>query len=488
MSFDTIIKGGTVVDGSGLPKRVADVGIRTASSPTSDGSSGAKRDDRRRRAGRHARHRRRAHALRSAAHLRAVRHVVVLPRRHVGGRRQLRLLDRAVQAGDHDWVTQALRQRRGHDAAGARAGPAVGLGQLPVAAGRARQAARHQRRPSTSATRRCAASSWARPRRSARRRPTRSQHDGTWCARPCAPARRASRRRTRRRTSITEAAGAVAPRRLRGGADAGRRGGRGRCGLDRLPRRHRGAGLRRRRSRPHRRAGARAPGCRSSCRAWATAPAQREMWDDQIGFLTDARAQGAAVYSMLRTQPFMRPFNWQRGTSLFEGCFHWRDVSAHDARASGSPRSRDAGYRPKLAADWDSPNTDSEQGSTLPPPRADAGVRRPSKRTRAPRARAWRSSRKERGVHPADVMCELVVADGLETQFLWNSESAEWIDANGESQREPAHDRRHRRRRRARRPRRRRRVVDVLPALVAARPRALHARGGRAPHHARCRR
>ena len=28
---------------------------------------------------------------------------------------------------------------------------------------------------------------------------------------------------------------------------------------------------------------------------------------------------------------------------------------------------------------------------------------------------------KERGVHPADVMCELAVADGLETQFLWNS-------------------------------------------------------------------
>ena len=28
MSFDTIIKNGTVVDGSGLPKRVADVGIK----------------------------------------------------------------------------------------------------------------------------------------------------------------------------------------------------------------------------------------------------------------------------------------------------------------------------------------------------------------------------------------------------------------------------------------------------------------------------
>jgi N-acyl-D-aspartate/D-glutamate deacylase len=40
-----------------------------------------------------------------------------------------------------------------------------------------------------------------------------------------------------------------------------------------------------------------------------------------------------------------------------------------------------------------------------------------------------------RGVHAADVMCHLAVADGLETQFLWNSESAPWIEANAESQR-----------------------------------------------------
>jgi N-acyl-D-amino-acid deacylase len=41
----------------------------------------------------------------------------------------------------------------------------------------------------------------------------------------------------------------------------------------------------------------------------------------------------------------------------------------------------------------------------------------------------------ERGVHPADVMCALSVADGLETQFMWNSEAAPWIEANAEAQR-----------------------------------------------------
>ena len=43
MSFDTIIKGGTVVDGSGLPKRVADVGIRDGMITDIGRLSGAKR-------------------------------------------------------------------------------------------------------------------------------------------------------------------------------------------------------------------------------------------------------------------------------------------------------------------------------------------------------------------------------------------------------------------------------------------------------------
>jgi len=56
-------------------------------------------------------------------------------------------------------------------------------------------------------------------------------------------------------------------------------------------------------------------------------PGQKDKWDDQTSFLADARQRGAAIYSMLRTQPFMRPFNWRRGTSLFDGVFHWRDLS-----------------------------------------------------------------------------------------------------------------------------------------------------------------
>jgi len=136
---------------------------------------------------------------------------------------------------------------------------------------------------------------------------------------------------------------------------------------------------------------------------------------------------------MLRTQPFMRPFNWRRGTSLFDGVFHWRDLSDLP-EAERLARLRDAGFRENLRSGLDHPNTDSAQGSTLPPPAmsrvfvdrcaADPGA---VGKTIAQLAA-------ERRVHPADVMCELAVADRLETQFLWNSESPQWIEANAESQ------------------------------------------------------
>jgi len=163
-------------------------------------------------------------------------------------------------------------------------------------------------------------------------------------------------------------------------------------------------------------------------------PGARERWDDQTRFLADARAQGAAIYSMLRTQPFMRPFNWRRGTSLFDGVFHWRDLSELPVEERRT-RLKDPGFREKLRWSLDHPNTDSAQGSTLPPP-AMARVF-VDRSTADPGAvgKSLAQLAEERRVHPADVMCELAVADGLETQFLWNSESPQWIEANAESQR-----------------------------------------------------
>jgi hypothetical protein len=73
---------------------------------------------------------------------------------------------------------------------------------------------------------------------------------------------------------------------------------------------------------------------------------QAGMWTNQQSFLARARAQGAAIFSLLRNQPFMRPFNWKRGTSLFDGVFHWRRAG-HEARRAARPHA-DAAKRAEL--------------------------------------------------------------------------------------------------------------------------------------------
>ena len=165
-------------------------------------------------------------------------------------------------------------------------------------------------------------------------------------------------------------------------------------------------------------------------------PGAKDKWEDQLGFLNSARDQGAAVFSMLRTQPFMRPFNWRRGTSLFEGCVAWRaltDMNPEQRLASF----KDAAFRAKMAQSWDAPNADPKNGSTLPPPKQVQVFVDKCKSNPAAEGKSLGELAAAKGGHAVDVMCDLVVADGLDTQFVYNSEGPEWIAANGESQRNP---------------------------------------------------
>jgi len=163
-------------------------------------------------------------------------------------------------------------------------------------------------------------------------------------------------------------------------------------------------------------------------------PGNRQLWDDQTKFLEEARTQGAAIYSMLRSQPFMRPFNWRRGTSLFEGVFHWRDL-AELSPADRLARLRDPAHRANLRTGIDNPNKDPSKGSTLPMPAMTAIFVDRSPADRSAEGKSLAQLAQERGSHAADVMADLSVADNLETQFIWNSEAAPWIEANAEAQR-----------------------------------------------------
>jgi N-acyl-D-aspartate/D-glutamate deacylase len=161
-----------------------------------------------------------------------------------------------------------------------------------------------------------------------------------------------------------------------------------------------------------------------------------EQWADSVAFLESARQQGAAIFSVLRTQPFMRPFNWQRGTSLYDGVFHWRDLSEMPP-AQRLAAMRDPQFREQLRWGLDNPNTDGSKGSTLPPPPLHTVFVDVCRSDPSAVGKHLAQLAKERHVHAADIMCELAAADDLATQFIWNTESPVWAEANGDAQRNP---------------------------------------------------
>ena len=148
MKADLVIRGGTVVDGTGAPPFEADVvvaGDRIAAIGRHDGPAREVIDAR----GKIVTPglRRRPHAPRRADHLGSARLAVEPARRHLGGRRQLRRRLRAVQAGGPRLPDVPHGGRRGHPARRHARRAALELGDLPRVPRRARgAAARPQRR------------------------------------------------------------------------------------------------------------------------------------------------------------------------------------------------------------------------------------------------------------------------------------------------------------------------------------------------------
>ena len=161
-------------------------------------------------------------------------------------------------------------------------------------------------------------------------------------------------------------------------------------------------------------------------------------WKTALEFLERARAAGSAVYSLLLARPFDRPFTLAEGTTLYEGVPQWDRVVAPTvtdrSRLLGDPAVRDA-----MRDAVEHPNRDPDRGSTLPPPHWDVlfggAVADPALADRV--GRSVLDIAREQGVTPADAMLDLAVADGLETQFRWVTETDEWMSAVREAQHNP---------------------------------------------------
>jgi N-acyl-D-aspartate/D-glutamate deacylase len=163
-------------------------------------------------------------------------------------------------------------------------------------------------------------------------------------------------------------------------------------------------------------------------------------WDNAKRFVDEATEQGAAVYSLAMSKPFNRTFTLAAGTTMYEGALDFNrmftDATDVDARVA---LLCDPSFRDAIRHSVENPNRDPVMGAPLPPPHWDVlhvnKVSRPENEKYV--GRGLTDIAAELGVHPTDAMIDIALSENLTTEFLWRTETQEWIDGTRIAQADP---------------------------------------------------
>lgn len=153
-------------------------------------------------------------------------------------------------------------------------------------------------------------------------------------------------------------------------------------------------------------------------------------WDASVQFLDRATAAGAPVYSLLIARPFDRPVVIGPENHHYIAVFSWEHMLKlpHGERVA---LLRDPAARDELRHAVENYNRDPAKGTTSPPPLwrnvfVDRVVRPEHEKLQS---RSIADIAAEAGVAPADAMLDLALAEDLATEFRWRTESPEWSEA-----------------------------------------------------------
>ncbi len=163
-------------------------------------------------------------------------------------------------------------------------------------------------------------------------------------------------------------------------------------------------------------------------------------WENGKRFVDEATSLGAAVYSLVLSKPFNRTFDLAAGTRLYEGAleFH-RMFTEASTVAERSALLRDPSFRDAIRHSVENPNRDGAKGPTLPPPHWSVlhvnKVSRPENEKYLGRSLVDIAA--ELGVHPTDAMLDIALSEDLTTEFIWKTETPEWIEGTNIAQSDP---------------------------------------------------
>jgi N-acyl-D-aspartate/D-glutamate deacylase len=161
-------------------------------------------------------------------------------------------------------------------------------------------------------------------------------------------------------------------------------------------------------------------------------------WEASVQFLDRATAEGAPVYSLLIARPFDRAVAFDDTNFLYAGVPTWHELfrlPIEERRA----RAKDPKAREALRFAVENPNKDPDKGTTLPPPPwqmvfVESSENLPES---VHRGRSIAELAKEKGVTPGDFALDLALADDFTTKLRWRMDNPVWSDAVATAQLDP---------------------------------------------------
>jgi N-acyl-D-amino-acid deacylase len=161
-------------------------------------------------------------------------------------------------------------------------------------------------------------------------------------------------------------------------------------------------------------------------------------WEASVEFLDRATAEGAPVFSMLIARPFDRALTVGPENLHFLSVPSWMHMLNLPAIERAGAL-RDPAVRHELRYAVENYNRDPAQGTTVPPPLWSAVYvdRVTSPDHASLQSRSIQDIATERGVAPADALLDLALEENFETEFRWRTESPEWSEAVRSAQLDP---------------------------------------------------
>jgi N-acyl-D-aspartate/D-glutamate deacylase len=155
--------------------------------------------------------------------------------------------------------------------------------------------------------------------------------------------------------------------------------------------------------------------------------APTESWESAEEFLADATLQGAAIFSLTMARPLDRAASLGPENKHYRGVPSWHDLlqlPIEERRA----RLRDPAVREQMRYAVEHPNKDPTAGTTVKPPSWDALIvdRAVLEKNKVLEGRTIADIAQDQGKAPGDIVLDLALEEDFQSMLRWTTESPAW--------------------------------------------------------------